>query len=550
MTPPIASPLIRMRNITLGAAVIAAVIAAQYPGLGWLWYAGLFVLGVLALTLDLPTAIKGYCLTLSLQVGQPFGLFRLAVADIFMVPALIRTVFEAKQRGERLPASTLNRPFALLLLVLAIGLVIGGLTAGRLSGYVLFNRVAGVAVLLAAFFVLARYVTSVAIAVRLARWFVVATGVANLAALAIAGAAFIGIDPGTVYLVASLRLNGWVGNPSLYGSVLIAASLLELGMLGAAARPGDGRWWRWTNVWLMGLGIAMTVSRSTWLAGGAGAGALLLLIVATAPRLWLARVPHKLVVATWMLLPAAVLGSILVVSMRAGIETVDDRVAALQQMAQAQAMTEPAGMPSLAGSSAPVASPPPGAAAGVNTPTTAAEPTPTIAPPQPPVPAGVTAGSLQTALTPEGSVMNSRGLTDRAAIQLVAWERYRKDLPSTVFGIGLGTFLNESAATFGYSLIIHNTFLWFLVELGPLGLIAVLWIWWRTARNLWTAAAASDGRRYLAHGAFGALGALTVFCLVNEAFYQRHLWFVLMLADRMALLPPDAAGDLDEGPVL
>jgi hypothetical protein len=129
--------------------------------------------------------------------------------------------------------------------------------------------------------------------------------------------------------------------------------------------------------------------------------------------------------------------------------------------------------------------------------------------------------------------MNARGLDDRVAIASAGLTQYRGDLASMLFGIGLGTFYATSGASFGVPLIIHNTFVWFLVELGPLALLVVLWLWWRTIANLWTAALTRNGGEYLACGAMAAVAGLTMFCILNEGFYQRQLWLVFAIADRL-----------------
>jgi hypothetical protein len=134
-----------------------------------------------------------------------------------------------------------------------------------------------------------------------------------------------------------------------------------------------------------------------------------------------------------------------------------------------------------------------------------------------------------------GSLANARGLEDRAAIIRLAWREYTSSWVTMTFGIGLGTFLRTSAATLSYPLIIHNTPIWVLVELGPLGIAAFTWLIWRTVMNLWTA------RRVpalgpLSHGLLAALSAWLVFSLFNEASYFRHFWLVLVAADRLYLL--------------
>jgi hypothetical protein len=115
----------------------------------------------------------------------------------------------------------------------------------------------------------------------------------------------------------------------------------------------------------------------------------------------------------------------------------------------------------------------------------------------------------------------------------MAWSQYRTNFSSTIFGIGLGTFYATSATQFGVPLIIHNTFVWFLIELGPLGFAALLWIWSRVAWNLWSSSRIDDGRQGLAVGLLAAFVGMTVFWMFNEGFYQRHFWLVMAAADRL-----------------
>ena len=60
--------------------------------------------------------------------------------------------------------------------------------------------------------------------------------------------------------------------------------------------------------------------------------------------------------------------------------------------------------------------------------------------------------------------------------------------------------------------------------------------WWQTAWNLWTAAHVDSDSRFLAVGALAAFVGLSAFCMFNEGFYQRQLWLVMALADRLRLL--------------
>jgi putative inorganic carbon (HCO3(-)) transporter len=88
-------------------------------------------------------------------------------------------------------------------------------------------------------------------------------------------------------------------------------------------------------------------------------------------------------------------------------------------------------------------------------------------------------------------------------------------------GIGLGVFDDH------YDVIIHNTTWWFLVELGPFGLVAfagfLLAFWWKG----WHAARVSrGGSRPIVIGLLAAHVGMYGVSMGIEAFYQRHWWFV------------------------
>ena len=444
-----------------------------------------------------------YAATLSFQLPQSALLARLATADLFMLPLLGREGIGALKHGIRLPRTTLALPIAALIVVFAVATVVGYLRMGRVSWWALLNKDAGLLLLAGTTLVLVRTIRSLDDAIRLARWFVGGVGIANITSLVAAVVAFAGYS-NSLYMVDNRRLYGWMLNPSVNGGLLFSAAMIEMALLMRPGAPGERRAWRWANVWLMALGLALTLSRSAWLSAATGAAVLIVAAAVHALRTREWRVAQLAAVAVWLVLPVLVFGGI--VRARGGVEVgpPEQQAASLQ----AHLVKQCAGDPTLE------------YCKELQAPADAAGNTNASPDPVPPV-------------DPAGPLTNTRGLNDRVAIASAGLTAFRRDVASLLLGIGLGTFYATSAATFGVPLIIHNTFIWFLVELGPIGLMVLLWFWGRTVVNLWVAAFARNGGEYLAYGAMAALAGLTMFCVLNEGFYQRQLWLVVVLADRL-----------------
>lgn len=526
--------------LIIGFAVAVGVVLPLVNGPAWLSIAALAVAFVFILTRDCTSNLAGYIATLSLQVPHGFGPFRSAVSDLFMVPVVVRAVVEAWRRGEEIPASTLTKPFALVVIAFGIATVVGIVETGSLTPYVLVNRDVGLLYLVAGYLALVRFAQSPERAMSVVGWFVVGMSIGNVAALLAVAFAIAGLE-NAVYSLDNLRMYGWIGSPNRYGGVLMTAALLELGLLASRSPAGGFRRLRWLNLWLMALALVLTVSRGTWLAVGFGTAAMFTALLLD--RTWRRslRPSYAGVVVLWTLVPALALGSILVANLMAGMPSWAERTEKLRELSQTQQVPDVAG----AGGAAEIGGP-------VETGRTAeirrAEETGTAerasAAEGPPARRSPLKRSLNSALGIDGSVMNARGLQDRGAILGLAWSDYVQSSRSMLLGIGLGTFFVTSEAHFGIPLILHNTFAWFLIELGPLGLFALLWVWGQTGRNLWIARAASDGRRELVLGLIGAFAAMTAFWVINEGFYQRHFWLVLLLADRVRTLPSWSSADL------
>ena len=98
-------------------------------------------------------------------------------------------------------------------------------------------------------------------------------------------------------------------------------------------------------------------------------------------------------------------------------------------------------------------------------------------------------------------------------------------LDSPLYGSGLGVFIETSTNWNDEPLVIHNTFVWILAELGLLGagifLSALAFFIHFLYKNKWTSTA---------HRIFALLiFAFVVFSLVHEIFYQRMFWLILGL---------------------
>ena len=481
-------------------------LAAWYGGLAGLsiacWVAGALVMW----SGDVSRNTWWYAATLPFQLPQSALLARIATADLFMLPLLGREAVGALKHGIRLPRTTLALPIAALMVVFAVATIVGYVRMGRVSWWALLNKDVGLLLLAGSTLVLVRMVRTLDDAIRLARWFIGGVGVANVTSLVAVAAAFAGYH-NNLYMIDNGRLYGWMLNPSVNGGLLCTAGVLELGLLMQPAAPGERRGWRWANVWLIALGLGLTFSRSTWLSVAAASALLMIAGVVHRARAGEWRPSHLSAVAVWLAMPMLVLGGI--VQARGGMDLTEPTEIAADL--QARLVDQCLDNPTLEICKVvDVRSAKPRTEARSDK-----------------------SDAFDTPLT------NVRGLHDRLAIASEALSAYRRDTASLIVGIGLGTFYATSAPTFGVPLIIHNTFIWFLVELGPIGLLVVLWFWGRTIANLWTAAMTRNGGEYLAYGTTAALAGLTIFCLLNEGFYQRQLWLVIALADRLYCLASD-----------
>ena len=464
----------------LAAATVAAFVAQRTP----LWYAA----------------------TIGIPIPQAILLARVSMADLFILPSILR---DARRwiRGA-LPQSSLVLPLVLLAGVSLVATAVGYVRLGHWSMWGILNKDVGLVLQIATVFAITARLRTFEDVRRAAQWYVIGVSVSNIGMLLGVVVRLLDV-PNPIYRE---RLFGWMSQPTITGGLLLVAIMLELGSLTAAAKPGERRALRWANLWLLGLSLGLTVSRSAWLAVSGGAAVLLALLwVRNRQLMPRPRLSHVAATSLWVVAPGLFLGNVLMANLMAGVPLIsadrrDDLRAELVAKCRAQ--------PELDYCVGPIAASPETRSA----------------------PAAALEGSQPAAPPPAmpDVVMNARGLNDRAAILRAGWDQYTRDWPSMLFGIGLGTFYETSVKEFGLPLIIHNTFAWYLFEFGPVALAILVWIWARTARNIWIATKQPEDSASLALGLMAALGAFAVFCMFNEGFYQRQFWLVMVLADRLA----------------
>jgi hypothetical protein len=124
-------------------------------------------------------------------------------------------------------------------------------------------------------------------------------------------------------------------------------------------------------------------------------------------------------------------------------------------------------------------------------------------------------------------------------------EAWRLFLARPLTGIGLGAFAEHQAATHGRALVVHNSALWILTEMGLVGAIG-----FGLAATLLlapvAAAATRPEARIVRHAILMFLVAAAAMSLVHEILYQRVVWVMLglglaaQLPDRAVPGPPAA----------
>ncbi len=105
-----------------------------------------------------------------------------------------------------------------------------------------------------------------------------------------------------------------------------------------------------------------------------------------------------------------------------------------------------------------------------------------------------------------------------------------------LLGLGLGYYYELSRLSFGDA-IIHNTYIWILVETGIIGFLIffffVVHVLQTNIRLIRKFARCQKELYYIAVGIFSVIVAMCVFALGIEALYQRHLWMLFAFLDNI-----------------
>jgi hypothetical protein len=119
---------------------------------------------------------------------------------------------------------------------------------------------------------------------------------------------------------------------------------------------------------------------------------------------------------------------------------------------------------------------------------------------------------------------------------LLGWEAW---LRHPVFGGGLGSFLLERERAGLPALVIHSVPIWFMAEMGLVGLVAYLVF---VAGLAWVGVAALAHDTPHARSLVVVVAVFVVMSLVHDLFFQRPFWFVagLLAVEAAALARPAA----------
>ncbi len=96
-------------------------------------------------------------------------------------------------------------------------------------------------------------------------------------------------------------------------------------------------------------------------------------------------------------------------------------------------------------------------------------------------------------------------------------------MSNPIFGAGLGVFFETSEKIFDYPVVVHNTFLWMLSEMGVLTVVIVMSITYKVFMHGWR----SYKKKLASLVLLLLIISFAFFSLVHEIFYQRIFWFIL-----------------------
>lgn len=139
--------------------------------------------------------------------------------------------------------------------------------------------------------------------------------------------------------------------------------------------------------------------------------------------------------------------------------------------------------------------------------------------------------SDETYSVAEGVMLNVRTVDERININKLALDKLMSSPMTLIFGIGVGVFYATSAETLGLPLVVHNTFVWVLSELGVIGFVLFSAMVVVSLLHAHAVARSTSPLRSLAVGIVCALVSVLAWFLGTEGLYHRHVWFLMAISE-------------------
>jgi Mrp family chromosome partitioning ATPase len=412
---------------------------------------------------------------LGVQLQQEFiPHFYVAVSDVVLIPlsAIVAIDPQLRRRALAMP-TTLVWFFVAMACAVALGSLVDALTLGFVPREGWLNKGLGLAVLAASI----ACVRAIAATRESVHRVLGALAFGAIGSAGIAMLPYLDVGPLADLLPdRGVRFTGLLQDANAAGLYYTVALLLVFACI-AGAPLGFGRWTRIGGTLLLGIVNVLTFSLSSFVAGLA---AFSVLVAGLPGRRW----PAALALAIALVLTLPFLSAAVAPATAEG-DIFERAAAARSAGAESALWTE-----QLAGSRA--------------------------------------AGAV---------AIKGASVFDRLAVLTLAFDLWTADLWTVPFGIGLGAFpVHSTVSPLATVVIIHNTYLWLPIELGVVGLAALVLL-------LSYIAHVSIGLLRLADRttAIALIASLVMFLVwwqFNEGLYQRSFWLLLGAAGVLAEIAP------------
>jgi len=202
-------------DVTLVALIVCVAITTMLPTLWWVAIPAAIGLAVVAWRAK--GTERWYAATLGIPIPQAFLLARLSLADLLILPSILRD--GPRWLRGNLPRSSLTVPLLLLVAISAMATVVGYLRLGHWSTWAILNKDAGLVLQIATLFALTARLRTFADIRRAAQWYVIGVSIGNLGMLIGVAGTFLGA-PNPLF---HSRLFGWMSQPTITGGLLLVA---------------------------------------------------------------------------------------------------------------------------------------------------------------------------------------------------------------------------------------------------------------------------------------------------------------------------------------